>query len=541
MSRVSKAMHVETIRCRRGDKVYTYHLLRQTYREGGKVKHRTLANLSHLPEATVELVRRSLRGEPVGSLSDQLQLHRPRQHGAVAAVVGMMRRLGMDQILSSRSAAWVRVVMAVLAMRILRPASKLGGTLWWTTTTLPELLRLPHAGRDVNDVYQAMDVLLSRQATIEAKLARRHLRPNAVVLYDLTSVYLEGKTCPLARFGHNRDKKRGKKQFCVGLLTNDEGCPVAVEVFPGDVGDPQTLPAQIARIRSRFGIEYVVFVGDRGMVVKARLADLQAVGFGWVTALRAPEIAKLRDQGYFQPSLFDRQGVAEIADPERPGERLVVCYNPLVAEERRQKRQALLAATEQELARLVARVQRRRRKVMTADEIGLAVGKVLGRWKVGKHFRLDIRDGYFAFQRDEASIAREAELDGFYVLRTNVPAERMGPSQVQSTYRSLRQIEQNFRTMKSLLDLRPVYHRLEDRVRAHAFVCMLALYVRHHMERALRPLLEEDPRQSFEGLMQQLETLQRQTVVLAGHTFEKLSEPEPLHLRIFQLLGVPLA
>ncbi len=534
-------MHIETIRRRQGDKVYTYHLLRQTYREGGKVKHRTLANLSHLPEAVLELVRRALRGEPVAPVPQTVKIRQSRQHGAVAAVVGMIRQLGLDQVLYSRSADWVRVALAVVVMRILRPSSKLGGTLWWTTTTLPQLLRLPHNGEDVNDVYRAMDELLARQAAIEAKLARRHLTPNAMVLYDLTSVYLEGKTCPLARFGYNRDKKRGKKQFCVGLLTNDEGCPVAVEVFPGDVGDAQTLPAQIARIRARFGIDYVVFVGDRGMIVKARLADLEAVGFGWITALRAPEIQKLRDEGFFQPGLFDRRDLAEIADPERPGERLVVCYNPLVAEERRQKREALLAATERELAKIEARVRRRRRKPLTADEIGVAVGKVLGRWKVGKHFQLEIRDGHFAFRRKEASIAREAELDGFYVLRTNVPADRMEPAKVQATYKSLRALEQNFRTMKSALDLRPVYHRLEDRVRAHAFLCMLALYVRWHMERALEPLLAEDPRQSFEGLMMQLETLQRHTVEVAGQEIQMLGEPEPLHQRLFQLLGVPLA
>ncbi|WP_324668053.1 IS1634 family transposase [Geochorda subterranea] len=541
MRRVSSAMHIETIRRRQGDKVYTYHLLRQTYREGGKVKHRTLANLSHLPEAVLELVRRALRGEPVAPVPQTVKIRQSRQHGAVAAVVGTIRQLGLDQVLYSRSADWVRLALAVVVMRILRPSSKLGGTLWWTTTTLPQLLRLPHNGEDVNDVYRAMDELLARQAAIEAKLARRHLTPNAMVLYDLTSVYLEGKTCPLARFGYNRDKKRGKKQFCVGLLTNDEGCPVAVEVFPGDVGDPETLRAQIARVRARFGIEYVVFVGDRGMIVKARLSDLEAVGFGWITALRAPEIQKLRDEGFFQPGLFDRRDLAEIADPERPGERLVVCYNPLVAEERRQKREALLLATERELAKIEARVRRRRRKPLTADEIGVAVGKVLRRWKVGKHFQLEIRDGHFAFRRKEASIAREAELDGFYVLRTNVPADRMEPAKVQATYKSLRALEQNFRTMKSALDLRPVYHRLEDRVRAHAFLCMLALYVRWHMERALEPLLAEDPRQSFEGLMMQLETLQRHTVEVAGQEIQMLGEPEPLHQRIFQLLGVPLA
>ncbi|WP_324716555.1 IS1634 family transposase [Carboxydochorda subterranea] len=361
-----------------------------------------------------------------------------------------------------------------------------------------------------------------------------------LVIPDLTSVYLEGRTCPLARFGYSRDKKRGKKQFTVGLLTNAEGCPVAVEVFPGNVGDPQTLPSQIDRVRRRFGIDYVVFVGDRGMIVTARLADLQAVGFGWVTALRAPDIQELRAQGLFQPSLFDRQGVAEITDPERPGERLVICYNPLVAEERRRKREELLLATERELAKVEARVRRRRRKPLTADEIGVAVGKVLGRWKMGKHFHLTIRDGHFAFQRDPASIAREAELDGFDVLRTNVSADRMDPVQVQRTYQSLRQIEQNFRAMKSALDLRPVYHRLEDRVRAPTFLCMLALYVRWHMERALRPLLQEDPRQSFEGLMMQLETLQRHTAEVAGQEVTILGEPEPLHRRIFQLLGVPL-
>ncbi|WP_324669520.1 IS1634 family transposase [Geochorda subterranea] len=352
---------------------------------------------------------------------------------------------------------------------------------------------------------------------------------------------LHQKTCPLARFGYNRDKKRGKKQFRVGLLTNDEACPVAVEAFRGDVGDPETLRAQIARVRTPFGIECVVFVGDRGMIVKARLSDLEAVGFGWITALRAPETQKLRDEGFFQPGLFDRRDLAEIADPDRPGERLVVRYNPLVAEARRQKREALLSATERELAKIEARVRRRRRKPMTADEIGVAVGKLLGRWKMGKHFRLTIRDGHFAFQRDPASIAREAELDGFYMLHTNVSADRMDPVQVQRTYQSLHQIEQNFRAMKSALDLRPVYHRLEDRVRAHTFLCMLALYVRWHMERALRPLLEEDPRQSFEGLMMQLETLQRHTAEVAGQEVTILGEPEPLHRRIFQLLGVPLA
>ncbi|WP_324668883.1 IS1634 family transposase [Geochorda subterranea] len=534
-------MHIETIRRRQGDKVYTYHLLRQTYREGGKVKHRTLANLSHLPEAVLELVRRALRGEPVAPVPQTVKIRQSRQHGAVAAVVGMIRQLGLDQVLYSRSADWVRLALAVVVMRILRPSSKLGGTLWWTTTTLPQLLRLPHNGEDVNDVYRAMDELLARQAAIEAKLARRHLTANALVLYDLTSVSSGGQDLPVRPLRVQPGQEAGQEAVLRGLLTNDEGCPVAVEVFPGDVGDPETLQAQIARVRARFGIEYVVFVGDRGMIVKARLSDLEAVGFGWITALRAPEIQKLRDEGFFQPGLFDRRDLAEIADPERPGERLVVCYNPLVAEERRQKREALLSATERELAKIEARVRRRRRKPLTADEIGVAVGKVLGRWKVGKHFQLEIRDGHFAFRRKEASIAREAELDGFYVLRTNVPADRMEPAKVQATYKSLRALEQNFRTMKSALDLRPVYHRLEDRVRAHAFLCMLALYVRWHMERALEPLLAEDPRRSFEGLMMQLETLQRHTVEVAGQEIQMLGEPEPLHQRLFQLLGVPLA
>ncbi|WP_324669360.1 IS1634 family transposase [Geochorda subterranea] len=533
-------MHIETIRRRQGDKVYTYHLLRQTYREGGKVKHRTLANLSHLPEAVLELVRRALRGEPVAPVPQTVKIRQSRQHGAVAAVVGMIRQLGLDQVLYSRSADWVRLALAVVVMRILRPSSKLGGTLWWTTTTLPQLLRLPHDGEDVNDVYRAMDELLARQAAIEAKLARRHLTANALVLYDLTSVYLEGKTCPLARFGYNRDKKRARSSSAWGCSPTTRGVPWPWRCSRRR-GGSRDAAAQIARVRARFGIEYVVFVGDRGMIVKARLSDLEAVGFGWITALRAPEIQKLRDEGFFQPGLFDRRDLAEIADPERPGERLVVCYNPLVTEERRQKREALLSATERELAKIEARVRRRRRKPLTADEIGVAVGKVLGRWKVASTSSLEIRDGHFAFRRKEASIAREAELDGFYVLRTNVPADRMEPAKVQATYKSLRALEQNFRTMKSALDLRPVYHRLEDRVRAHAFLCMLALYVRWHMERALEPLLAEDPRRSFEGLMMQLETLQRHTVEVAGQEIQMLGEPEPLHQRLFQLLGVPLA
>ena len=496
MSARGGAVHVATTRRRYKNRVYETHLLRRTYREHGQVKHETLGNLSHLPPAALDAVRRVLKGEALVATQDRFECVRSLPHGHVVAVLGTLRGLGLDTLLSARRRRERDLVMAMIVARILTPGSKLATAravaAETAQTSLGELLHVEDADED--QLYAAMDWLLPRQARIETVLASRHL-DNTLVLYDATSSYFEGRTCPLARRGYSRDHRRGTLQIVIGLLCNRAGCPVAVEVFPGNTADPATVAPQVQKLRERFGLERVVLVGDRGMLTDARIREeLEPVeGVSWISALRAPAIQRLAAQETIQRSLFDEVDLAEVTSPDFPGERLVVCRNPLLAAERARKRQALLAATETDFEKIVRATQRIRQRLHGADTIGLRVGTVRNKYKVGKHFELTITDDTFSYARKQEQITAEAALDGLYVVRTNVDAAELSTAEVVRAYKSLSVVERAFRTMKTIdLKVRPIHHRREDRVRAHVFLCMLAYYVEWHMRRALAPLLFED-------------------------------------------------
>jgi len=556
-------------------------LLRESYREGRKVRTRTLANLSHWPPAQIEALRRVLRGETLVAPEEAFEIVRSRPHGHVAAIVGTMRRLKLDELIARRPSRQRSLVLGMIAARLLAPASKLATARGFDPrtqhSTLGEVLGLGAASAD--DLYEAMDWLVARQGRVEAALARRHLQEGALVLYDVTSVVYEGKTCPLVRWGHPRDGRRGKPQLLVGVVTNGEGCPVAVEVFDGNTADPATLAPQISRVRQRFGLQRVVVVGDRGMLTEARLQEeLAPAHLDWITALRSPQIRQLVEAGALQLSLFDQRHLAEITSPEYPGERLVVCRNPLLAAERARKREALLAATERELDRIAQATRRSHRPLRGREQIALRVGRVLHRFKVGKHFRWEITDQTFTYERDQARIAQEAALDGIYVIRTTVPAAALGAEEVVRAYKRLSTVERAFRTLKSLdLLIRPIYHRLEERVRGHVLLCLLAYYVEWHMRQALAPLLFEDedkntaealrtsvvapaqrsprarrkaqtkqtddglPVHSFRTLLADLATLTKNQVrsrAAGAVTVEMLATPTPVQQRAFDLLQV---
>ena len=465
-------------------------LLREGYREGGQVKNRTLANLSAWPPAKVELLRRVLRDERLAPVDQLFDVVASPHHGHVQAVRTAMRRLGFEALLASRPSRERALVVALVVARVLAPESKLATTRWWHTTTLPADLGVADAEEDA--CYAALDWLLARQARIEQKLAARHLRAGGLVLYDLTSSYFEGTTCPLAAFGHDRDGKKGKLQVNYGLLSDARGCPVAVSVFPGNTGDPKTLLPEVERVRADFGIGQLVLVGDRGMISQTQIAALQRLaGVDWITALKTGAIRDLVAGGHLQLGLFDERNLFELTSPDFPGERLVACRNPELATLRARKRQALLAATRQELEKVRGMVARGR--LHGQDVIGVRVGKVLNKYKVAKHFRLDIRDDGFAFGIDEAQVAAEAALDGLYVIRTSVPPARLGAADAVRSYKQLSQVERAFRSLKTIaLEVRPIHHRLETRVRAHIFLCLLAYYVEWHMREAWRPLLFAD-------------------------------------------------
>lgn len=467
-------------------------LLRESWREGTKIRKRTLANLSALPAKQVELLRRSLKGEEFCTFAELFQIVRNVPHGHVEGILGTMRKLGMAEMIRSRACREQRLVMGMIAARLLFGASKLATVRLWHTTTLPQELEVEDANED--ELYRAMDWLLERQGRIEKKLAARHLAEGALVLYDVSSSYYEGRCCPLAQFGHNRDGKKGRKIIVYGVITDAQGRPVAVDVYEGNTGDPSTVTDQVEKVREQFGVDRVVLVGDRGMLTEAQIGRLrQHRSLGWVSALRARQIQQLAEAGAIQMSLFDEQNLAEIRSPQYPGERLVVCYNPLLAEQRARKREDLLAATEKELERVIQRVARRTRRPMDKAEIGLKVGRVLHRYKMGKHFRLRIRNGAFSYQRRQETIERERALDGIYVIRTSEPAERISSEEVVRTYKGLADVERAFRCMKGLdVRIRPIRHWNEDRVRAHIFLCLLAYYVEWHMRRALAPLLFDD-------------------------------------------------
>ncbi len=554
-------------------------LLRESSRVGSKIIKRTLANLSDWPAAQLDSLRRVLKGESLISPAEALQIERSLPHGHVAAALGTLRRMGLESDLARAASPERDLVCALIVARILTPASKLatarGLHQQTASSSLGALLGLDLVDED--HLYAAMDWLLSRQARIEDKLAARHLEQATVVLYDVTSTYFEGRHCPLARCGHSRDERPGNLQIVFGLLTNHEGCPVAVEVFEGNTGDPKTVAAQIGKLRQRFQLQEVVVVGDRGMLTSARIReDLETEeGVRWITALKAPQIQQLAADGNLQLSLFDQQDLAEMQHPAYPGERLLACRNPLLAEERKRKREELLTATEKQLEKIRAATQRKRRPLRGKKEIGLAVGKVLGRYKMGKHLQLTIEEDRFDWTRKAASIEREAALDGIYVIRTSVPASSLIGPQVVATYKNLSTVERAFRSLKSVdLKVRPIYHHQAERVKAHVFLCMLAYYVEWHMRRALAPLLFDDedheaaqaqrasivapaqrsasaqqkaasketadglPVQSFRTLLADLATLTRNRVRMGERSFDMLATPTAVQERALELLQV---
>ena len=475
-------------------------LLRESYREGDKIKKRTLANLSDWPAGKIEALRRVLRGEAVAPTDQRsLTLVRSLPHGHVASVLGTLRRLGLDGVLSQdgrQPARAVALCLAMIAARVIDPASKLATARVLDSETASCSLgaALELGAVDEQALYEALDWLIGQQERVETELARRHLKNGTLVLYDVTSTYFEGRTCELARFGYNRDGKAGKLQIVFGLLCTAEGCPVAVEVFEGNIGDPSTLASQVAKLKERFKLKRLVLIGDRGMITAARLEEtIKPAGLDWITALRAPAIRALVEAGAIQLSLFDERDLAEIAAPDYPGERLMVCRNPLLAEERARKRGELLDATEKKLTAIAASVQRARKPLRGKDKIALAVGRVIDHYKMAKHFTVAITDDGLAFTRNMAQIDAEAALDGIYVVRTSLAAETLDAAATVKAYKQLANAERAFRSLKTIdIEVRPIHHRRVDRVRAHVFLCMLAYYVEWHMRQALKPILFDD-------------------------------------------------
>ena len=488
------AVHVAVTRRHYKDKVYETTLLRRSYREGGKVKTETLGNLSHLPPETIALIRASLAGKSFVEAGADWEIERSLPHGHVAAVWAMARKLDLAELLGP-ACAERDLALALVVARAVRPASKLATTRWWSDTTLAADLGVTGASTD--DVYGAMDWLVGRQERIESALAKRHLGEGALVLYDLSSSWMEGTHCPLAARGYSRDHKGGKAQIEYGLMTDTKGRPISVEVFSGNTGDPSAFISAAAKVRDRFGLKEVVMVGDRGMITSARIDALRPLeGMSWITSLRAPAVKALAEAGALQLSLFDEANLAEIAHPDFPGERLVACRNPALAAERTRKRSELLDATEADLAKVAAAVTRERRPLRGQDKIALRVGRIVNAHKMAKHFELTITDTTLGFARKAAEIAAEAVLDGIYVVRTCVPAQRLDAGGVVEAYKGLKVVEADFRSLKAIdLDLRPVHHYLEDRVRAHVLICMLAAYVIWHLRQAWAPICftDEDP------------------------------------------------
>jgi hypothetical protein len=467
-------------------------LLRESVREGRRVKTRTLANLSHWPAQKIEALRSVLRGDTLVRAEDVFSIIHSQPHGHVEAVLHAARTVAMDSLLSSRPCRERQLVLAMIVGRILEPASKLASTRLWETSTLAEELSVE--ATQVDELYEALDWLLARKERIEAKLAQRHLREGALALYDVSSSFYTGRTCSLARMGYDRDGRRGFPLIVYGLLTDDEGCPVGVDIYPGNTGDPTTVPDQVNKLQERFSLARVVLVGDRGMLTQTQIDALRShPGLGWISCLRGPAIRELVEGGALQMSLFDEKNLAEISSPEYPGERLVACFNPLLAKERRRKREELLLATEGELERIRREVSRRTKTPMGKDEIGIKVGRVIGRFKMGKHFDWSIEENSFRWSRRKESIRLEEILDGIYVVRTSEPQERLSAEDVVRNYKRLAEVERAFRCLKGIdLKVRPIYHRAPDRVRAHIFLCTLAYYVEWHMRKAWAPILFED-------------------------------------------------
>ena len=561
-------MHVVTNRRRKGEREYVSHLLRRSYREDGKVKKQTLANLSHLPDELIELIRACLRGETLVSSAEALRVERSLPAGHVECVLGAAVRLGLTRLLDRFPSRQRDLCLAMICQRVICPGSKLETSRLIGQSTLASELGVE--GADEDELYAAMDWLWERQERIEDRLAGRHLAGATLVLYDLSSSYFEGRHCPLAKLGYSRDGRRGTLQITYGLLCDPDGRPVAVEVFEGNTTDGQTVAAQIVKLKQRFGLAAVIVVCDRGMVTKANIQTMgEAEGIGWITALKAPQVKRLVASGDLQLSLLDEANLAEIESDLFPGERLVVCRNPLVGAERSRKRSELLAATESELEAIRQRIGNG--TLSGAAAIGLAVGPALGRYRMKKHFQIEISDDRLSFARKQAEIEAEAALDGIYVLRTSAPANTLESADVVRSYKSLARVEQAFRTFKGPLEIRPIGHRLEQRVRAHIFICTLAYYLTWHLREAWAELIFKDecpptpadpvakakrsaaantkaaskrtkdghPCHNFESLIAELGLRTRNTIRLQGSnaSFDQLTQPSTLQTRALELIA----
>ena len=568
-------MHVETSRSHQvlrdgTERTYERHLLRRSFRDGGKVRKETLANLSHLPPEAITAVRAVLAGKTLIDAGAAFEVTRSRPHGHAAAVHALACRLGFPALLGppgrQRDLAYALVIS-----RVLRPASKLSTAGWWDDVTLGPDLGV--AGAATDDIYAAMDWLTARQDDIEKQLAARHLHASGIAMFDLSSSWVEGAHCELAAYGYSRDGKRGTPQIEYGLLTDKDGLPVAVRVFAGNTADPKAFPEAVTAVRGTFGLEKMIMVGDRGMITTARIKDLREIdGMAWITCLRHPAIKKLMAaDGPLQLSLFDEQDLAEISSPDFPGERLIACRNPFEAAKRARTREELLAATEADLGTIAARVAAGR--IKDPDEIGVAAGRVINKRKVARHFLLDIGEGRISWRRDQASIDAEALTDGIYVIRTPVPTETLDAAGAVAAYKDLARLERDFRHIKAEnLDLRPIYHRLEDRVRGHVLICMLACYLTWHLRQAWAPLTFTDehrparanpvtparrspsaaakaavktgpgqqPIRGFRDLIEHLATLTRDTITVGGQPVSKLAAPTPTQRRAFDLIGAPI-
>ena len=585
MNTSKRAVYIQTVTKTVKGKTYVSHLLRHSYREDGKVKHLTLGNLSDLPEDLIALMRKRLAGDPLPLMDDDIQIVRSLPHGHVAAVLGTLKKIGLDGLISSKPCREAELVTAMIVLRIIAPGSKLSSLISLQAETaqhtLADELNLGEIASD--EWYEALDWLLKRQNRIENKLAKRHLSNGTLVLYDVSSSYYTGRRSELIEFGYNRDGKSGTPQIVYGLLCAPNGCPVSIEVFSGSTGDPTTFTAQVNKLRKRFGIRRVVLVGDRGMITSKRIdEDLRDVeGLDWITALRNDSIRKLAEQETIQPSFFDERDLGEVTSADYPGERLIVCRNPLLAAERARKRRELLEAAEKKLDAVVKAVSRKNKPLRGKDAIGLRIGRDLKSTKMQKHFELTIEDDSFSYQRQEDQIAKEAALDGLYVVRTSLPQETLSAEQTVAAYKDLSQVEQAFRSLKSVdLKIRPIFHWQDDRIRSHVFLCMLAYYLEWHMRGLLAELLFDDhereaaeqtrksmvspaprsaaakqkerqrrtadgyPVQSFQCLLKDLATQCKNRVRWISSPqveFERATVPTDLQRRVFDLLGVPLS
>lgn len=519
--------HVVTTTRKYKDQVYCTHLLRRSYREDGKVKNETLGNLSHLPDSVIDLIRRSLAGETFVPAGETFEISSSRAHGHVQAVALAMQRLGFASLLASKPCRERDLICAMVASRIVCPATKLATTRLWHTSTLAQEFGVSDACED--DLYAAMDWLLAGQGRIQKKLAARHLKEDALVLYDLSSSYFEGSCCPLAKLGYSRDGKRGTLQVNYGLLTDERGCPVAISVHEGNTSDSTTFMPQVTRLREEFGIKRMVMVGDRGMISQKAIDEMSTdAGVAWITALRSSAIRTLVQQGHVQMGLFDERNLLEISSPDFPGERLVACRNPELAKMRVHTREDLLTATEENLHKIKVRVEAG--KLMGQDKIGVAVGKVVNQYKVAKHFELQITDDGFTFARKTDSIVAEAALDGLYIIRTSVKAQRMDAATCVRTYKSLAQVERAFRSIKTMdLKVRPIHHYLEGRVRAHIFLCMLAYYVEWHMRQAWRELMFTDEDQAAKLVRDPVAPAKRSDAAMHKVLSRTLEDGSPVH------------